>query len=390
MRKRHDFHVLRDLYAAGKKGHGRALREKTVPEQQKFRDACAGHGGERFIAAVHDAVETPPAFLAARDGHPGAVDSPFRERGLRVKSLSLLVAHLRDVLHADPETVVGELRERVFDGNPDPRAVVGFQLVAVQEEVVHAGLRKDLLHLRRGAGGDDEIRRAQKLALQNGEPVVRVTGECGHRKRIPGRRQPAAQRVDHLARVVSAHVDVGQGEQNASPQHVPFARQNNGSGMRSRADVSLPRQAFRHAAGLGEGKARRLANLADGRKLFAARYPPEGDPLFYEAAQGVHQIGGAVRHEFEILEDVSHGKHLKFARGSIQNPPSIRNGRNGRARSQACCGRMESRHLGGGRACHGHLGEAALSPLYPVGRAVFSPLLPMALPLPRREVEPAL
>ena len=260
----------------------------------------------------------PPAFLAARNGHPGAVDSPFRERGLRVKRISPLVAHLRDVLHAGPETVVGELRERVFDGNPDPRAVVGFQLVAVQEEVVHARLRKDLLHLGRGAGGDDEIRRAQKLALQNGEAVGRVKGERGHRKRIPGRRQPAAQRVDHLARVVSAHVDVGQDEQDTSPQHVPLSRQDDGSDVRPGTDVALPRQTFRHASRLGKGQARRLAYLADGRKFFAARYPPEGDFLFDEAAQGVHQVGGAIRHELEILEYVAHGS-------SIQNHPSFRN-----------------------------------------------------------------
>ena len=176
--------------------------------------------------------------------------------------------------------------------------------------MVDAGLRKGLLHLGRGTYGDDEIGRTEKLALQKSEFVVRVARKRGDRKRIACRSQPAPQDVYQLARVISSNVLVGQDEQDAPAQDVVTARQDDGSDMRPGTGIALPRQTFRHAARLGKGEPRRLAYLADGRQLLAALQPSERDFLFQKVAQGVHQGGGAVWHEVEVIEDVSHGAFL--------------------------------------------------------------------------------
>ena len=114
---------------------------------------------------LYDAVETSPPGLAARYVHPGAANSPSLKRRLRVDRISTLEAHLHDMLHADLYAVVGKLRDYGLGGEPDPRTVAGLRFVAVYEEMIDAGFRKALLHLGRGAGGDDEIGRAQKFAL---------------------------------------------------------------------------------------------------------------------------------------------------------------------------------------------------------------------------------
>ena len=82
--------------------------------------------------------------------------------------------------------------------------------------------------------------------------------------------------------------------------------------MRLGADVSLPRQTFRHATGLAKGQPRRFAYFFHGGKLVAALDASERNLLLDETAQGVHQGSGTVRFEPKTMEDVSHGTYDRF------------------------------------------------------------------------------
>ena len=193
--------------------------------------------------------------------------------------------------------------------NPPPLLLGRF--VAVDEHALHSGLAQALPDGLRAVDRDCDVRRADKLVLQERKAYLPVLREDDSGERVSRGAQPTAERVGYHRHMVAARIDVGKDEEDASAQRRGVARKDDRPDARTRAHVPFARKLLHDAARYAERQTARLRQFLDRRDRITRLEPPVGDFVLYEAAERIRKRSRPVGRVVEVLKKVA--VHLDYS-----------------------------------------------------------------------------